>query len=227
MSEKLSCLKNIHKYFNHRGYELKVLRGINLDISSGDSIAITGASGSGKTTLLNIIGGLEPPTKGIVQFCDKNIYEIKEGELNRIRNQDIGFVFQFHYLFPELSAIENVMVPALIARQTREQIYGKAIEILKRMGLKERINHKPGELSGGEQQRVAIARALIMEPKMILADEPTGNLDRHTAHHILNLLLELNKREGIAIVIATHNLELASQMKRVMELTDGVLFEKG
>jgi len=225
-NNNLLILKDIHKYFDHRGYLLKVLKGISLHISGGESIAITGASGSGKTTLLNIMGGLEPPTKGIVYFDDKNMYEIKEKELNIIRNRDIGFVFQFHYLLPELSAIENVMIPALIAGNTQNQAYNMAIEILEKMGLEDRVNHKPGELSGGEQQRVAIARALIMGPRIILADEPTGNLDRHTAHNILELLLELNKREGIAMVIATHNLELAFRMKKVMELRDGLLFEK-
>ena len=226
MSEKLLILKDIHKYFDHKGYELKVLKGIDLEISNGDSIAITGVSGSGKTTLLNIIGGLESPTKGIVSFRNKNIYEIKENELNKIRNREMGFVFQFHYLLPELNAIENVMVPALIADYPQEKAYGMAMEILKKTGLKDRINHKPGELSGGEQQRLAIARALIMAPKIILADEPTGNLDRNTAYNILKLLLELNKKEGIAMVIATHNLELASKMERVMELKYGLLFEK-
>ena len=226
MNDKLLSLRNIHKYFDHRGYELKVLKGIDLDISKGDSIAITGVSGSGKTTLLNIMGGLESPSKGAVTLRDKNIYEVEENELNVIRNREIGFVFQFHYLLPELKAIENVMMPALIAGYAKEHAYEMADKILEKMGLKDRINHKPGELSGGEQQRVAIARALIMNPNIVLADEPTGNLDRNTAHSIINLLLELNKREGIAIVIATHNLELAFRMKRVLELRDGLLFEK-
>ncbi len=225
-NDKLLTLKDIHKHFDHKGYTLKVLKGIDLDISKGDSIAITGASGSGKTTLLNIMGGLDFPTKGIVQFCNKNIYEISENELNIIRNREIGLVFQFHYLLPELNAIENVMMPALIAGYTQKQAHSMALEILEKMGIKDRANHRPGELSGGEQQRVAIARSLIMGPRIILADEPTGNLDRNTAHNILNLLLELNKKEGIAMVIATHNMELAFRMKRIMELRDGLLFEK-
>ena len=226
MNNKLLSLKDIHKYFYHKGYILKVLKGINLDIEEGDSIAITGASGSGKTTLLNIMGGLEPPTKGIVEFYGNDIYKTKARELDLIRNKHIGFVFQFHYLLPELSAIENVMMPAFIAGYSKDKAYKMAISILEKMGLKDRIEHKPGELSGGEQQRVAIARALIMRPKIILADEPTGNLDRITANQIVDLLLELNKREGVAIVIATHNLELASKMRRKAELRDGIILEK-
>ncbi len=219
-------LKNIHKYFKNKGYVLKVLKGINLEIKKGDSIAIIGASGSGKTTLLNIIGGLEPPTKGRVKFCGENIYEIKEDALNSLRNKSIGFVFQFHYLLPELNALENVMMPALIAGYKKTEAYDMAISVLNKIGLNNRIKHRPGELSGGEQQRVAIARALVMKPKIILADEPTGNLDRNTGSYIAKLLLELNKTEGIAIVVATHNLELANMMCKIMELKDGLLFEK-
>jgi len=226
MNNKLLKLKNVHKYFEHKGYILQVLKGINLDIAEGDSIAVTGASGSGKTTLLNIMGGLEPPTKGIVEFYGSDIYKIKNNSLDIIRNRQIGFVFQFHYLLPELTAIENVMMPALIAGHSKNKAYEKALFILEKMGLKNRINHKPGELSGGEQQRVAIARALIMGPKIILADEPTGNLDRNTGNQIADLLLKLNKKEGIAIVIATHNLELASKMSRKMELRDGIILER-
>ena len=218
-------VNNVHKYFEHRGYILKVLKGIFLSISIGESIAIMGVSGSGKTTLLNIMGGLEPPTKGFVRFLEKDIYQIKENELNSLRNKDIGFVFQFHYLLPELNAVENVMMPALIAGYKKEESYEKAVNILEKLGLKNRLYHKPGELSGGEQQRVAIARAFIMKPKIIFADEPTGNLDRSTGRDIVDLLLELNKKEGVAIVIATHDTEIASKMSRSFELKDGVLVE--
>ena len=218
-------LYEVHKYFEHRGDTLKVLRGVNLKVDSKDAIAITGASGSGKTTLLNIMGGLEYPTKGEVKFLDKNLYKIKEKELSFLRNREIGFIFQFHYLMPELNAIENVMIPALIGGYSKKEAYLMAIEVLEKLGLSKRLYHKPGELSGGEQQRVAIARAFIMKPKIILADEPTGSLDRKTALYIVDLLLELNDKEGVAIVMATHNIEIASKMKKRLELRDGVLFE--
>lgn len=218
-------LHEVHKYFEHRGDILKVLRGINLKVDPKDTIAITGASGSGKTTLLNIMGGLEYPTKGEVKFLDKDLYKIKEKELSFLRNREIGFIFQFHYLMPELNAIENVMIPALIGGYSKKEAYLRAIEVLEKLGLSKRLYHKPGELSGGEQQRVAIARAFIMKPKIILADEPTGNLDRKTALYIVDLLLELNDKEGVAIVMATHNIEIASKMKKRLELRDGVLFE--
>jgi lipoprotein-releasing system ATP-binding protein len=218
-------IKDVHKYFEHRGYTLKVLKGISLSISKGESVAITGVSGSGKTTLLNIMGGLEPPTKGKVRFLEKDIYQMKENELNSLRNRDMGFVFQFHYLLPELNAVENVMMPALIAGCNKRDSYEKAVNILERLGLKNRLYHKPGELSGGEQQRVAIARAFIMNPKVILADEPTGNLDRDTGRDIVKLLLELNKKDGVAIVIATHDMEIAFKMSRSFELKNGVLVE--
>jgi len=218
-------LKGVHKYFEYKGYIVKVLKGIDLNIYESKTIAITGASGSGKTTLLNIMGGLERPTKGKVIFLNRDLYHIEEKELNLLRNKKIGFIFQFHYLMPELTAIENVMMPALISGYSRKDAYEMAFDILSQLGLEDRINHKPGELSGGEQQRVAIARSCVMNPKLILADEPTGNLDRKMSKKVIELLLELNKEKGIAIVMATHNLEIASMMEKRLELKDGKLLE--
>jgi len=195
--------------------------GIDLVVNSGDSIAIMGASGVGKSTLLNIMGSLEPPTKGTVKFGEENVYEMEEVALSRFRNREIGFVFQFHHLLPELNALENTMMPALIARYPKEEATEVGKEALEKVGLKRRMTHRAGELSGGEQQRVAIARALIMSPKLILADEPTGNLDWSTGQEIADLLLQLNREEKIAIVIATHNERLAGKMFKQMEIVDG------
>ena len=222
---KLLELKGVHKYFEHKGYIVKVLNGIDLSICESKTIAITGASGSGKTTLLNIMGGLERPTKGRVIFLNRDLYHIGEKELNLLRNKKIGFIFQFHYLMPELTAIENVMMPVLISGYSRKEAYKIAFNMLSQLGLKDRINHKPGELSGGEQQRVAIARSCVMNPKLILADEPTGNLDRKMSKKVIELLLELNKEKGVAIVMATHNLEIANMMEKSLELKDGKLLE--
>ncbi|MDY6973241.1 MAG: ABC transporter ATP-binding protein, partial [Thermodesulfobacteriota bacterium] len=173
-------LENIHKSFTHQGTLIEILKGIDLVVNPGDSLAITGASGVGKSTLLNIMGSLDPPTKGIVRFEDRSVYEMDEASLSRFRNREIGFVFQFHHLLPELNALENTMMPALIARIQKRKATERAREALKKVGLERRLTHRTGELSGGEQQRVAIARALIMRPKLILADEPTGNLDWFT-----------------------------------------------
>ncbi|HIJ20937.1 MAG TPA: ABC transporter ATP-binding protein, partial [Deltaproteobacteria bacterium] len=207
--------------FDHYGKRIDVLKGINLVMGKGDSLAIMGASGVGKSTLLNIMGSLERPTEGTVRFRDRNVYEMVGDEISRIRNRDIGFVFQFHHLLPELNAVENAMMPALIGRYPRKQAFQMAREVLIRVGLEKRMTHRAGELSGGEQQRVAIARALIMKPKMILGDEPTGNLDWLTGEEIAELLIELNRDEGVAMVIATHNDKLARKMSRKMELING------
>ena len=214
-------LENVHKSFRHYGNVIDVLGGIDIVLEQGESIAITGASGAGKSTLLNIMGTLEPPTEGLVRFDDQNVNNIDEQDLCHLRNHDIGFVFQFHHLLPELNALENTVMPALIARTTRKRAREMATEILKKVGLEKRLNHRVGELSGGEQQRVAIARALIMRPKLLLADEPTGNLDHTTGEGILDLLLQLNKVEGLAMVIATHNQPLAKKLSRQLELVDG------
>jgi lipoprotein-releasing system ATP-binding protein len=214
-------LENIHKSFTHQGVLIDVLTGVDLDLSPGDSLAIMGASGVGKSTLLNIIGSLEPPTKGIVRFEGRNLYEMSEVELSRFRSREIGFVFQFHHLLPELNAMENAMMPALIARLSQKKAGDMAREVLRKVGLDGRLTHRAGELSGGEQQRVAIARALIMKPKLILADEPTGSLDWHTGQEIADLLLRLNREERVAMVIATHNQKLAGKMSRHKEMIGG------
>lgn len=214
-------LESIYKSFTHHEDLIEILMGIDLVVNSGDSIAIMGASGVGKSTLLNIMGSLEPPTKGTVKFGEENVYEMEEAALSRFRNREIGFVFQFHHLLPELNALENTMMPALIARYPKEEATETGKEALEKVGLKRRMTHRAGELSGGEQQRVAIARALTMNPKLILADEPTGNLDWSTGQEIADLLLQLNREEKIAMVIATHNERLAEKMSKQMEIVDG------
>ena len=214
-------LENVFKSFLHHGDVIEVLKGISLVINSGDSLAVMGASGVGKSTLLNIMGSLDPPSKGFVKFRELNMYQMDEGRLARLRNREIGFVFQFHHLLPELNALENTMMPALIARHSKKKAAGMAGEVLIKVGLERRMTHRAGELSGGEQQRVAIARALIMSPKLILGDEPTGNLDWLTGQEIADLLLQLNRDEGVAMVIATHNQRLAEKMSKKVELIDG------
>jgi len=214
-------IDTIYKDFEKDSQIIHALRGINLQISKGESLSITGPSGAGKSTLLNIMGTLEPPSQGRVFFEDRDIYGMDEVAMNQIRNREIGFVFQFHHLLYEFNAIENAMVPALISGYGKREAGEMASDILAQMGLRDRLFHRVGELSGGEQQRVAIARALIMGPKMLLADEPTGNLDKTTGEEITDVLLELNKSTGLALVIATHNLELARQMSQQLHLVDG------
>lgn len=214
-------LGDIFKNFDHHGNLIEVLKGIDLAVNPGESLAITGASGVGKSTLLNIMGSLEPPTKGIVKFDDMNVYEMDESALSRLRNRKIGFIFQFHHLLAELNAVENTMMPALIARLSKSEAADAAGEMLRKVGLEKRLTHRIGELSGGEQQRVAIARALIMKPSLILADEPSGNLDWSTGRRITELLLRLIEENGMAMVIATHNHRLAEMMSRHAEIVDG------
>jgi lipoprotein-releasing system ATP-binding protein len=214
-------IEDIHKSFENSGQIIQVLKGINLQVSPGESLAIIGPSGAGKSTLLNIMGTLEAPSKGKVFFNSSDVYQMDEMRLNKIRNREIGFVFQLHHLLPEFNAEENTMIPALISGHGKRESAEMASAILSQVGLKDRMGHRVGELSGGEQQRVAIARALIMGPKLLLADEPTGNLDKVTGGEITKLLLYLNKSKGLALVIATHNLELAHQMSRQFQLVDG------
>jgi len=216
-------LENIHKSFTHLGNVIRILKGIDLVVNAGHSVAIMGASGVGKSTLLNIMGSLDPPTEGVVKFKDRNVYEMDSGALSSFRNAEIGFVFQFHHLLPEFNALENAMMPALIARYSKKRASEMAREVLEKVGLEKRLNHRAGELSGGEQQRVAIARALVMHPKLLLADEPTGNLDWSTGQEVADLLLRLNRDESIAMVIATHNERLAKKMSTRMEIVDGLI----
>jgi len=211
----------VSKSFTHLGATINVLKEIDLEIYHADSLAVTGASGVGKSTLLNIMGSLDPPTGGSVKFDGSDIYEMDQRSLSRLRNREIGFVFQFHHLLPELNALENAMMPALIARYPKKQAAQMAENVLCNVGLENRMTHRAGELSGGEQQRVAIARALIMNPRLILGDEPTGNLDWATGEEIAELLFRLNREAGVAMVIATHNQKLAEKMSKRMELIDG------
>jgi lipoprotein-releasing system ATP-binding protein len=214
-------LRDIHKSFRHTGNTIQVLNGIDVIINPGDSLAVVGASGVGKSTLLHIMGTLETPTKGTVRFETQDISRMDEAALCRLRNREIGFIFQFHHLLPEFNALENTIMPALIAGIDQNTSKKEARDILTEVGLGERLNHRVGELSGGEQQRVAIARALLMKPKLLLADEPTGNLDRMTGEEIMDLLLSMREERGLSMVIATHNQRLAERMSTVMEIVDG------
>lgn len=218
-------LQNVHKRFLHHGNSIRVLEGVDFEVNSGESIAVMGASGVGKSTLLNIMGSLDPPTEGDVLFDGRNVYEMDEAALCLLRNTEIGFVFQFHHLLPEFNALENAMMPALIARYSKKQARQMAEEVLEKVGLDKRLKHRAGELSGGEQQRVAIARALVMRPKLLLADEPTGNLDWATGEEVAELLLQINRNDGLAMVIATHNQRLAKKLCRWMEIVGGRIQE--
>jgi lipoprotein-releasing system ATP-binding protein len=221
--DSLLELHQVYKSFDHNTLLIEVLKGIDLVVQKGESLAITGASGAGKSTLLNIMGTLEPPTQGTVHFEGRNIRDMEETQLCKLRNRDLGFVFQFHHLLPEFNALENTLMPALIARMSRREAGDRAEEILTKVGLGTRLTHRIGELSGGEQQRVAIARALVMSPKLLLADEPTGNLDMATGDGIVDLLVNLNRSERLTMVIVTHNQSLAQRMSRLIELVDGTV----
>jgi lipoprotein-releasing system ATP-binding protein len=216
-------LQDIHKTYSHLGDPIAVLKGIDLNLAPGESLAIIGASGVGKSTLLHIMGSLEPPTKGTVFFGDRKVGDMDESALCRLRNREIGFVFQFHHLLPEFNALENVMMPALIARHPLKRAMNLAEDVLRQVGLGNRLNHRTGEMSGGEQQRVAIARALVMKPRLILADEPTGNLDWKTGEEVADLLAKLNREIGMTMVVATHNQRLASRMSAQREIVGGEL----
>ena len=214
-------LSEVRKSYAHNGNIIEVLKGVDLTVNLGESIAVTGVSGVGKSTLLNLMGSLDPPSQGQVFFRGGDIYELEESALSRFRNRHIGFVFQFHHLLPEFNALENAMMPALIARYSRKEAAAKAERVLEKVGLSHRLTHRAGEMSGGEQQRVAIARALVMGPELLLADEPTGNLDWETGAMVADLLLSLQKEEKLAMVIATHNQKLAERMSRHLEIAGG------
>jgi len=214
-------LHHVNKTYLHHGVPIRVLTDINLVVRQGESLAVVGASGVGKSTLLHMMGSLEPPTEGSVRFLDRDLYALDEAGLCRLRNREIGFVFQFHHLLSEFTALENTMIPALIGKISQESARAMASRILDRVGLGHRLMHRPGELSGGEQQRVAIARALVMNPKLILADEPTGNLDWATGEEISELLFDLNNDVGLTMVVATHNPRLAAGMSTRMEIVGG------
>jgi len=212
---------DLHKSFPMGSYELPVLKGINLEIRRGELIAIVGASGAGKSTLLHIIGTLDKPSSGMVLFDGQDLFQMTEGQQAEFRNRRIGFVFQFHHLLPEFTALENACMPALVQRRDPASVEADAKALLIEVGLGQRLYHKPGELSGGEQQRVAMARALMQKPDMVLADEPTGNLDTHTGDGLFGLMRELNKARGTTFIIVTHNDKLSAQSDRIIHMQDG------
>lgn len=214
---------DLYKTFPMGGRELVVLNNINLRIQRGELIAIMGASGAGKSTLLQILGTLDRPTKGTVSFDGQNLFQLTEQQQAEFRNKRVGFVFQFHHLLPEFTALENACLPAMIQKREMADVVGEATKLLGEVGLGDRLHHKPGELSGGEQQRVSVARALMQQPDLVLADEPTGNLDSHTGDALFALMRQLNRSRGTTFVIVTHNDKLSAQADRIVSMQDGTI----
>jgi lipoprotein-releasing system ATP-binding protein len=223
MSDPLVSVRNVSKAFDHEGHSLEVLQGIDLDIGRGEMVTIVGPSGAGKSTLLHLIGTLDLPTTGQIFYDGQDVTSLGSSELAEFRNRSIGFVFQFHHLLPEFTALENVLMPGLI--QGRRRLEERARQLLDEVGLSARLTHRPGELSGGEQQRVALARALLMEPKLVLADEPTGNLDSQTSESVHSLFFDLNLRHKTTFLIVTHSRDFAAMMPRQVSMKDGRIVE--
>ena len=215
--------QNVGKTYDDGSLKVEVLRNIDFQVASGEGIGIIGASGSGKSTLLHILGGLDKPTSGEVKIQGQGLNSLSQVAIGRLRNRHLGFVYQFHHLLPQFSALENVMMPLLVARKSRAEAQAAAAEILEKVGLGSRMTHRPGELSGGERQRAAIARALVTKPDCLLADEPTGNLDRKNATHALEMMLELKRELGTALIVVTHDEQLAKRFDRVLTMDDGSL----